>query len=149
MLHPYVLAIVAAMAYGTNSVIAKHALDNMPVYIYVGLIAFMYICVTIGLLVFKGKEIYKFVGDKANHKHLAIGLAAVFVGTVFADTVVWNALKAASPQHIPIVSALINITPVFSLLIVMIAYGVKIDFTTGIGFVLLVLGSLTISYAQA
>lgn len=149
MLHPFLLAIVASMAYGTNSVIAKYALDNMRLYMYVFIISMVYLVVAITLLSVKGKEIISYMKVKSHRHFLLVAVAAVLIGTLFGDTLTWSAFQAAPTQKIPIVSALVNLAPVFSLILVSIVFGVRLNAISIVGFILIVMGCITLSYAQA
>jgi drug/metabolite transporter (DMT)-like permease len=148
MIHPFTLAVVAAMAYGTNSVIAKHALDNMHVYIYVFVIALVYMVVAAILLMVKGREIVLYFKTRTHHKYIAVAVAAVLIGTVFADAMTWSALRASPPERLPIVSALINMSPLFTLVLVSLVFGVRLNATSIIGVVLITLGCVAVSISE-
>lgn len=139
------LALGSAAANGSGIVIGKTALEQMPVDIFIFMIAFIFM--VISACVYLRKPLYynAFFSDKDHWKAIAVAIGAILVGTVLADLLLWLAIDTASKGRGPLVIALVHLAPVFSLLFSWIAFGTTLTPLATIGVILATVASVMIS----
>lgn len=135
-------ALGASLAYSTDVVFGKLALDDMPMVIFTFVLSICYAVLAIGLFVWQPTKIREYVTNKKNTKTIALAILAVVTGTVIADVLMWYAVKKSPTHHLPIAIALIHTTPVISLIIVALYYKHKINWKVALGVILTVVGCM-------
>jgi drug/metabolite transporter (DMT)-like permease len=134
------LALASALAYSTDVIFTKKALDKMPLYVFLMITCFIYFLIATFLLTWKGTEIKEYITDSANHASLRWALLGIIVGTMAADILMWSAIKYSSKHDLPLTSTLIHFAPVMSLLLVVFVYGVKLCWQSVVGLAIAVAG---------
>lgn len=134
------LALFSATAYSTDVIFAKQALNNMPIYIFLLIVCSLYVLLSIAIILWKRKEVVQYFTTKKNTKYVVIAVLGLLVGTMLADILMWLSIKLSKKHHLPVTVTLIHMTPVLSLLLVVLFYKVSLRWQAIAGVLLAVLG---------
>lgn len=134
------LALSSAAAYSTDVVLAKLALDEMPMFMFLFILSGIYLFLGIIILVWKGREIRAFFQNKQKTQFIGVAIFGVLIGTLLADTLMWAAIQKSKKSNLPLTITLIHTTPIFSLFLVMWYYKVGINLHSILGLLLAVTG---------
>jgi drug/metabolite transporter (DMT)-like permease len=135
-------AILSSVAYSSDVIFAKLALDAMSTYVFVFILAVCYSILAIGMIAWRPREITLFLTDASNRSTIALAILAIVVGTMAADVLMWIAIKAANKQQLPAAMALVHTTPVIALLLVWMVYRESVDWRAACGVFLTVIGCI-------
>ena len=137
-------SLAASTCYATDVVFAKKGLDEIPVYVFVALIAFVYNIVLIGILFFRGKELKSIIMNKSNGTAITWSLFAIIIGTVMADTFLWLALRSSGKGKAHIVSAIVHTAPVISLFLLYFMSNYKYNRVSFFAFICAIISTITL-----
>jgi drug/metabolite transporter (DMT)-like permease len=133
-------SLLAAMAYSSDVIFGKMALDSMPLFVFVAIICIMYTITGVLMLAWDHGMIVRYFAQPTNRRNIAMAMGAITVGTVLADVSAWYAYKLAKHHQLPVVGMLISIAPLMSLLLVALFYGVRFRWQVIIGMLMAVTG---------
>lgn len=136
--------ICAAIAYSTDSIFGKIALEGLPLNIYFIIVAFVYAIVGIILSIINRNEIYKYIEkEKANNfYYLKYAILAVVIGTILGDYLMFYTINKSSKTNLPIAITLIHLAPIFSLFLVYFWFKKRLNITAIFGICLVFIGTL-------
>lgn len=144
----YIWALASSLAYSSDVVWGKMALDEMPMYVFVFLLAACYTVVGITMLALSPRSITGYISNKKNLRFLGLAIVAIVIGTLLADVLMWYAIKVSPKRSLPAVVTLIHTAPIFSLVLVWMVYNEAIDWRAVMGIVMAVAGCiLTVFYS--
>ena len=135
-------ALGASIAYSSDVLFGKLALDEMPMYIFIFILAACYTVVAICMYLYDRKTITGYIAKKQNLKHILLAVVAVVVGTIVADVLMWYAVKKSSHKHLPIANALIHTAPVFAIFLVAVFFRQYLQWKAIIGVILVIIGTI-------
>jgi drug/metabolite transporter (DMT)-like permease len=133
-------ALGASLAYSSDVIFGKLALEEMPMYLFIFILAMCYLVLAIGMFILKPKEITSYFNQKANLKPTCYAVIAIILGTVLADILMWYALKVSSRKQLPIAIALVHTAPLISLLLVFVFFKQYLNWKSIAGVILTVVG---------
>ena len=134
-------ALGSALAYSTDTVATKLALEEMPFPLFMFILSFLYTILGVILFAVNGKEIVSYFKSK-NIKPIGLAVAAIIIGTIFADFLMWKAISNSSRAQISTTIALIHLTPLFSLVLATLFFKQQSNWKIILGVVLTVIGSM-------
>lgn len=134
-------ALASSLAYSTDAVIVRSALEKMPLHVFIFVLALLYAVVAVGLWMWRGREISAYVADKRNRKTMCNALLGLVMGTIVADGLMYLAIQRSSLHDLPLTITLIHTAPVLSLLLVWAAFGAVPNWKVCTGIALTVAGS--------
>jgi drug/metabolite transporter (DMT)-like permease len=137
--------ISAAIAYSTDSIFGKIALEGLPLNIYFIIVAFIYSIVGITLAIIHRNDIYKYV-KKENYYYLKYAILAVIFGTILGDYLMFYTINKSSKINLPIAISLIHLAPIFSLFLVYFWFKKQLNIRSIFGILLVFIGTLIAIY---
>jgi drug/metabolite transporter (DMT)-like permease len=137
--------ISAAIAYSTDSIFGKIALEGLPLNIYFIIVAFIYSIVGITLAIIHRNDIYKYV-KKENYYYLKYAILAVIIGTILGDYLMFYTINKSSKINLPIAISLIHLAPIFSLFLVYFWFKKQLNIRSIFGILLVFIGTLIAIY---
>lgn len=138
--------ILSALAYSSDTIFGKIALDGMPLYIYFIFVSFIYTLVGIGLFLYHRKELITFIKNKNNKITISYAIIAVIIGTIMGDYLMFYTINASSKKNLPIALTLIHLAPIFSIFLVYLKYNEKLSNGSIFGIILTFIGILITLY---
>ena len=135
-----IFPLLSSLAYSSNVLFAKIALDYMPFTIFLFLVAVCYTVLGIYIYIQNTSKINNYLSSDKNREYIFYAILAIIVGAMLADCLMWYSIKISSKQILPIVITLINSAPIFSLLFVYIFYNTTLDYRAVIGIFISVIG---------
>jgi len=138
--------ILAALAYSSDSIFGKIALDGMPLNIYFIIVAFIYSIVGIILTIVNRKEVISYFQDKNNNYYLKYAIVAVIIGTILGDYLMFYTINKSSKVNLPIAISLIHLAPIFSLFLVYYYFQKRLNYKSIFGIILVFIGTLIAIY---
>lgn len=144
----YAVALLSSLAYSSDVLWGKMALDEMPMYIFTFLLAACYAVVGVAMYMFRPGDISSYLAKAANRRFVGFAVAAIVVGTILADIFMWYAIKVSPTRTLPAVVTLVHTAPIFSLLLVYLFYKESIPWKAVVGILMAVAGCmLTVYYS--
>lgn len=138
----------ASLAYSTDVLFGKMALEEMPMFVFVFILALCYTVLAMIMFLVKPDVLKQYLTEKKNIKPISLAVIAVIVGTIVADVLMWFAVKKSSRKHLPLAIAIIHTAPILSLILVCTFYKECLNWKANLGIVLMVLGGcLAIFYS--
>lgn len=141
-----VSGILSALAYSTDSIFGKIALEGMPLNIYFIIVAFVYTIVGIILTIYHRNELITYINNNNNYKYLKYAIVAVIIGTILGDYLMFYTIGKSSEINLPIAIALIHLAPIFSLFLVYFYFKKRLNYKSIIGIIMVFLGTLIAIY---
>jgi drug/metabolite transporter (DMT)-like permease len=138
--------LLSALAYSTDSIFGKIALDGMPLNIYFIIVAFIYTLVGITLTIVNRNAVINYFQNKENYYYLKYAIVAVVIGTILGDYLMFYTINKSSKVNLPIAISLIHLAPIFSLFLVYFYFKKKLNFMSIFGIVLVFIGTLIAIY---
>jgi uncharacterized membrane protein len=138
-----VAALLSSFAYATDAVIAKKALDELSVDTFYFIVSAMYAVIFFVLSMYNGKKYIASIVENPSSSYIAV--AAVLIGTIFADLMMWLAIEKSSKTQLPLAIALIHSSPIIALILVTTFFGIELTWNVIVGVILLVTGTLIAS----
>lgn len=133
-------AIGASLAYSSDVIFARLALENMNMYVFIFILAACYCVVAISLLFYKYDEISQYFSQQKNTKYTYLAIAAIIIGTIIGDLLAWYAIQESPRKYLPIAVALIHTVPVLSLILVIVFYKEILNWKAIVGIIMSVVG---------
>ena len=138
--------LLSALAYSTDSIFGKIALDGMPLNIYFIIVAFVYTLVGITLTIINRNTVIDYFQNKENYYYLKFAIVAVVIGTILGDYLMFYTINKSSKVNLPIAISLIHLAPIFSLFLVYFYFKKRLNFMSIFGIVLVFIGTLIAIY---
>jgi len=138
--------LLSALAYSTDSIFGKIALDGMPLNIYFIIVAFIYTLVGITLTIVNRNAVIDYFQNKENYYYLKYAIVAVVIGTILGDYLMFYTINKSSKVNLPIAISLIHLAPIFSLFLVYFYFKKRLNFMSIFGIVLVFIGTLIAIY---
>lgn len=138
--------LLSALAYSTDSIFGKIALDGMPLNIYFIIVAFIYTLVGITLTIVNRNAVINYFQNKENYYYLKYAIVAVVIGTILGDYLMFYTINKSSKVNLPIAISLIHLAPIFSLFLVYFYFKKRLNFMSIFGIVLVFIGTLIAIY---
>jgi len=138
--------VLSALAYSTDSIFGKIALDGMPLNIYFIIVAFVYTLVGITLTIINRNKVINYFQNKKNYYYLKFAIVAVVIGTILGDYLMFYTINKSSKVNLPIAISLIHLAPIFSLFLVYFYFKKRLNFMSIFGIVLVFIGTLIAIY---
>jgi len=138
--------ILAALAYSSDSIFGKIALEGMPLNIYFIIVAFVYTIVGIILTITHRNELIDYFKDDNNYYYLKYAIVAVIIGTILGDYLMFYTINKSSKINLPIAISLIHLAPIFSLFLVYYYFNKKLNYKSIFGIILVFIGTLIAIY---
>jgi drug/metabolite transporter (DMT)-like permease len=140
--------ILAALAYSSDSIFGKIALEGLPLNIYFIIVSFIYSIVGVILFLFNYKDvsIYLKREKENNYYYLKIAIIAVIIGTILGDYLMFYTINKSTKANLPIAISLIHLAPIFSLFLVYFYFKKKISFGSMFGILLVFIGTAIAIY---
>jgi len=143
----YILSgILAALAYSSDSIFGKIALEGMPLNIYFIIVAFVYTIVGITLTIVHRNEVFEYFSDSNNYYYLKYAIVAVIIGTIMGDYLMFYTIGKSSKVNLPIAITLIHLAPIFALFLVYFYFKKLLNFKSIIGIIMAFIGTLIAIY---
>lgn len=143
----YILSgILAALAYSSDSIFGKIALEGMPLNIYFIIVAFIYTIVGIILTIIHRNEVLEYFNNSNNNYYLKYAIVAVIIGTILGDYLMFYTIGKSSKVNLPIAITLIHLAPIFSLFLVYFYFKKHLNFKSIIGIIMAFIGTLIAIY---
>jgi len=143
----YILSgILAALAYSSDSIFGKIALEGMPLNIYFIIVAFIYTIVGIILTITHKNDVIEYFGNPDNYYYLKYAIIAVIVGTIMGDYLMFYTIGKSSKVNLPIAITLIHLAPIFSLFLVYFYFKKQLNMKSIIGIIMAFIGTLIAIY---
>ena len=137
--------ICAAIAYSSDSIFGKIALQGLPLNIYFIIVAFIYSLVGIVLAIIHRNDIYKYI-KKENFYYFKYAIVAVIIGTILGDYLMFYTINKSSEVNLPIAITLIHLAPIFSLFLVYFWFKKTLNIRAIFGIILVFIGTLISLY---
>ena len=140
--------LLAALAYSSDSIFGKIALEGLPLNIYFIIVAFVYSIIGLLLFLFNYKEVgfYLEKENKNNYYYLKFAIIAVIIGTITGDYLMFYTIRKSSEANLPIAIALIHLAPIFSLFLVYLYFKKRLHTGSIIGIIMVFIGTLIAIY---
>ena len=138
--------LLSALAYSTDSIFGKIALDGMPLNIYFIIVAFVYTLVGITLTIINRNTVIDYFQNKENYYYLKFAIVAVVIGTILGDYLMFYTINKSSKVNLPIAISLIHLAPIFSLFLVYFYFKKRLNFMSIFGIILVFIGTLIAIY---
>jgi drug/metabolite transporter (DMT)-like permease len=140
--------ILSALAYSSDSIFGKIALEGLPLNIYFIIVSFIYAIVGIILFLFNFKDVSTYLRREKenNYYYLKFAIIAVIVGTILGDYLMFYTINKSTKANLPIAISLIHLAPIFSLFLVFFYFKKKISFGSIFGIFLVFIGTLIAIY---
>lgn len=138
--------LLAALAYSSDSIFGKIALDGMPLHIYFIIVSFIYTIVGIILTIIHRNELFHYFGNTYNYYYLKYAIIAVIIGTIMGDYLMFYTIGKSSKVNLPIAITLIHLAPIFSLFLVYFYFKKQLNIKSIIGIILAFIGTLIAIY---
>jgi len=138
--------LLSALAYSTDSIFGKIALDGMPLNIYFIIVAFIYTLVGITLTIINRNTVIDYFKNKENYYYLKYAIVAVVIGTILGDYLMFYTINKSSKVNLPIAISLLHLAPIFSLFLVYFYFKKRLNFMSIFGIVLVFIGTLIAIY---
>ena len=143
----YILSgILAALAYSSDNIFGKIALEGMPLNIYFIIVAFIYTIVGISLTLIHRNEVLEYFSNSDNYYYLKYAIVAVIIGTILGDYLMFYTIGKSSKVNLPIAITLIHLAPIFSLFLVYFYFKKHLNFKSIIGIIMAFIGTLIAIY---
>jgi drug/metabolite transporter (DMT)-like permease len=143
----YILSgILAALAYSSDSIFGKIALEGMPLNIYFIIVAFIYTIVGLSLTLIHRNEVLEYFSNSDNYYYLKYAIVAVIIGTILGDYLMFYTIGKSSKVNLPIAITLIHLAPIFSLFLVYFYFKKHLNFKSIIGIIMAFIGTLIAIY---
>jgi len=143
----YILSgILAALAYSSDSIFGKIALEGMPLNIYFIIVAFIYTIVGIILTIIHRNEVLEYFSNSNNNYYLKYAIVAVIIGTILGDYLMFYTIGKSSKVNLPIAITLIHLAPIFSLFLVYFYFKKHLNFKSITGIIMAFIGTLIAIY---
>ena len=141
--------ILSALAYSSDSIFGKIALEGMPLNLYFIFVSFIYTIIGLCLLFYHKNELVTFVKNKNNNRTIIYAIIAVVIGTILGDYLMFYTINASSERNLPIALTLIHIAPIFSIVLVYLKYKQRLSIGSIIGILITFIGVMvTIFYSD-
>jgi len=136
--------ICSALAYSTDSIFGKIALEGLPLNIYFIIIAFVYTIVGVVLSIIHRNDIYKYIQKEKinNYYYFKYAIIAVIIGTILGDYLMFYTINKSSESNLPIAITLIHLAPIFSLFLVYFWFNKKLNIKAIFGICLVFIGTI-------
>lgn len=138
--------ILSALAYSSDSIFGKIALEGMPLNIYFIIVSFIYMIVGITLAIIHKNELVNYFNNNKNFYYLKYAIIAVIIGTILGDYLMFYTIGKSSEVNLPIAIALIHLAPIFSLFLVYFYFKKQLNYKSIIGIVMVFIGTIIAIY---
>jgi len=140
--------ILSALAYSSDSIFGKIALEGMPLNIYFIIVSFIYTIIGIILTLINRKEIIIYIKKEKenNYYYLKYAIIAVIIGTIIGDYLMFYTINKSSKTNLPIAIVLIHLAPIFSLFLVYFYFKRKLHIGSIFGIFIVFIGTLIAIY---
>lgn len=136
----YLPAFGAAIAYGSDAIFGKIALKDMPLTVFIFILAAVYFVMAIGMLIMYRQQLYVYFSNRKNDRAIMWALLAVVLGTVIADIMMWKAIQMSEMWQLPISVTIIHTAPIFALLFVWMFFKQFMTIKAFVGLCLAIIG---------
>jgi len=134
--------ILAALAYSSDSIFGKIALDGMTLNIYFIMVAFIYMIVGIILTIIYKNEVIECFTNSKNYYYIKYAIIAVLIGTIAGDYLMFYTINKSQKINLPIAITLIHLAPIFSVFLVYFWFKQQLNFRALFGIILVFIGTL-------
>jgi transporter family protein len=138
--------ILSALAYSTDRIFGKIALEGMPLNIYFIIVSFIYMIVGITLSIIHKNQVIEYFNNTDNYYYLKYAIIAVIIGTITGDYLMFYTIGKSTEVNLPIAIALIHLAPIFSLVLVYFYFKKKLNWKSILGIILVFIGTLIAIY---
>ncbi len=138
--------ILSALAYSSDSIFGKIALEGMPLNIYFIIVSFIYMIVGITLAIIHRNELVNYFNNNKNFYYLKYAIIAVIIGTILGDYLMFYTIGKSSEVNLPIAIALIHLAPIFSLFLVYFYFKKQLNYKSIIGIIMVFIGTIIAIY---
>jgi len=138
--------ILSALAYSTDSIFGKIALEGMPLNIYFIIVSFIYMIVGITLSIIHKNQVIEYFNNIDNYYYLKYAIIAVIIGTITGDYLMFYTIGKSTEVNLPIAITLIHLAPIFSLVLVYFYFKKKLNWKSILGIILVFIGTLIAIY---
>lgn len=140
--------ILAALAYSSDSIFGKVALEGFPLNIYFIIVAFIYSIVGLLLFLLNYNQVVFYLEREKNNDYyyLKFAILAVIVGTILGDYLMFYTIDKSSEANLPIAISLIHLAPIFSLFLVYFYFKKRLNIGSIIGIILVFIGTIIAIY---
>jgi uncharacterized membrane protein len=136
----YLPAFGAAIAYGSDAIFGKIALNDMPLTVFIFILAAVYFVLAIGIYITHRPQLHAYFSNKKHHRAIMWALLAVILGTVIADIMMWKAIQMSQMWQLPISVTIIHTAPIFALVFVWIFFHQFMKIEAFVGLCLVIIG---------
>lgn len=136
--------LLAAIAYSSDSIFGKIALEGLPLHIYFIIVSLIYSIVGLLLFIYNYKEVVYYLKKENNNNfyYLKYAILAVIIGTITGDYLMFYTINKSSESNLPIAITLIHLAPIFSLFLVYFYFKKLLNLKAVIGIVLVFIGTI-------
>ena len=138
----YFLALISAMAYGSDAIFGKLALNDMPFFIFIFMLSLIYLILGVILFLFNYDYIISYFANVKDYSTIGYSIFAIIFGTIIADILMWKSIQKSQTSQLPITIAIIHTAPVFALLFVTFYFKTYLNWKALFGFGLVVIGTI-------
>jgi drug/metabolite transporter (DMT)-like permease len=140
--------IFAALAYSSDSIFGKVALEGFPLNIYFIIVAFIYSIVGLLLFLLNYNQVVFYLEREKNNNYyyLKFAILAVIIGTILGDYLMFYTIDKSSEANLPIAISLIHLAPIFSLFLVYFYFKKRLNIGSIIGIILVFIGTIIAIY---
>lgn len=143
----YILSgLLAALAYSSDSIFGKIALDGMPLHIYFIFVSFIYSIVGLILALYYKNEFIMYISKDTNKYYLKYAIIAIIIGTIMGDYLMFYTINKSSKVNLPIAISLIHLAPIFSLFLVYFYYKKRLPTASIFGIIIAFIGIIIAIY---
>jgi hypothetical protein len=139
-LYYIVAALLSAIAYGSDVIFGKFALDDMPFFIFMFILAFIYFLIALFMFIFNYNYIIDYFYKIKNYSSLYWSIIAIILGTIIADILMWKAIQLSNYSELSTTITLIHMAPVFGLIFIAVVYKYYLNYKALFGFFLVIVG---------
>ena len=136
--------ILSALAYSSDSIFGKIALDGLPLNIYFIIVSFIYTIIGLIIFFFNYNDFFKYLKreEKNNYYYLKYAIIAVLIGTIAGDYLMFYTINKSKKINLPIAITLIHLAPIFSVFLVYFWFKQQLNFRALFGIILVFIGTL-------
>ena len=143
----YILSgLLSALAYSSDSIFGKIALDGMPLNIYFIFVSFIYAIIGLILALYYKNELILYISKDTNKYYFKYAIIAIVIGTIIGDYLMFYTINKSSKVNLPIAISLIHLAPIFSLFLVYFYYKKLLPTASIMGIIIAFIGIIIAIY---
>lgn len=139
-------ALASSLAYSTDVIFGKMALDGMDLYVFIFVLAFCYVILAIIMFAARPRKLIDYFSNPKNKRCIWWAIGAVVIGTMVADIFLWWAIGSTPKPLLALTVAIVHTVPVFSLLLVWLVFKEVMNWKAVAGIFITVLGCIITIY---